>query len=111
MARETTPEKPPRSIAARVLASVALVAVIVAIVAVISSSVSDSGKGDGDRDRRPRAEQTQPTDFEGDVYVVEPGDTLTSVSAKTGISIEKLLRLNPDLDPETLGTGQTLNLR
>lgn len=93
------------------LAPLALVAVAVAIAAVVSSSITDSGKGDRDRDRQPRAEQTQPTDFEGDVYVVEPGDTLTSISAKTGVSIEKLLRLNPDLDPETLGTGQTLNLR
>lgn len=109
MAPEPTSEEPPRSIAARVLAPLALAAVVVAFAAVVSSSLS--GSEDGGRDQRPRAEREQPTKFDADVYVVEPGDTLSGIAERTGVPIRRLERLNPEIDPEALGTGQTIKLR
>jgi LysM repeat protein len=44
-------------------------------------------------------------------YVVQPGDSLTSISIKTGLSLATLERLNPRVDPNSLQTGQRLRLR
>lgn len=46
-------------------------------------------------------------------YVVKPGDTLSNISQKTGVSIETLQALNRKLrvDPNSLQTAQRLRLR
>jgi LysM repeat protein len=45
-------------------------------------------------------------------YVVKPGDTLSSISQKTGVSIQTLQALNHKLvDPNSLQTAQRLRLR
>jgi len=41
---------------------------------------------------------------------VQPGDTPTSIADRSGISTERLLELNPDVDPGALKPGQTLKL-
>ena len=45
-------------------------------------------------------------------YVVQPGDTLSSISQKTGVSVVTLEALNPKLvDPNSLQAAQRLKLR
>jgi LysM repeat protein len=44
-------------------------------------------------------------------YKVKPGDTLGSIAEKTGIPVETLQELNPNLDPQSLSTGQKIKLR
>jgi LysM repeat protein len=45
-------------------------------------------------------------------YIVKRGDTLSSISQKTGVSIQTLQALNPKLvDPNSLQTAQRLRLR
>jgi spore germination protein YaaH len=44
-------------------------------------------------------------------YVVQPGDSLTRISSKTGLTVTRLEQLNSSLDPNTLQTGQRLKLR
>jgi LysM repeat protein len=44
-------------------------------------------------------------------YAVQAGDSLTSIAAKTGISLTALEALNPHVDPNSLQTGQRLRLR
>ena len=44
-------------------------------------------------------------------YRVRPGDTLTSVAAKTGVSIVRLLHLNPKLQPTALFIGERIRLQ
>jgi LysM repeat protein len=45
-------------------------------------------------------------------YVVKPGDTLSSISQKTGVSIQTIQALNRGLlDPNSLQTAQRLRLR
>ena len=105
-----TQEKPPTSIVARVLAPLALVAVLVALIAVLSSGLSDEGKR-GDGERRQQVERKANDEPKAATYVVEPGDTVTSISEKTGVSIEAIEQLNPDLDPQTLTSGQEIKLR
>ena len=41
---------------------------------------------------------------------VQPGDTPTSIADRSGISAERLLELNPSVDPSSLKPGQTLKL-
>jgi LysM repeat protein len=43
-------------------------------------------------------------------YTVKPGDTLEGISAKTGISVDELTSLNPDVDPQALTSGSKLTL-
>jgi teichoic acid transport system ATP-binding protein len=44
-------------------------------------------------------------------YTVKSGDTLGSISQKTGIPVTTLQELNPNLDPQALSTGQKVKLR
>jgi LysM repeat protein len=44
-------------------------------------------------------------------YTVQPNDTLTSVSHKTGVPIRTLEALNPTININSLQTGQTIRLR
>ena len=41
---------------------------------------------------------------------VQPGDTPTSIADRSGISTQRLLDLNPSVDPDSLKPGQTLKL-
>jgi LysM repeat protein len=41
---------------------------------------------------------------------VQAGDTPTSIADRSGISVERLLDLNPSIDPDLLKPGQTLKL-
>ncbi len=45
------------------------------------------------------------------VYVVQPGDILSQIAAKTGVPLTTLESLNPTLDPNSLQAGQRLRLR
>jgi len=44
------------------------------------------------------------------IYVVKAGDTPSGIAEKNDISLEKLLDLNPDLDPQTMAPGQKVRL-
>jgi LysM repeat protein len=41
-------------------------------------------------------------------YVVEPGDTLSSIAARFGVSEEALIQANGVTDPDTIQAGQVL---
>ena len=43
-------------------------------------------------------------------YTVKSGDTPSGIAEKTGVSLETLQELNPDLDPSTLAPGQRIKL-
>jgi LysM repeat protein len=44
-------------------------------------------------------------------YIVRTGDTLSSISLDTGVSVDRLQQLNPDVDVQALQPGQRLKLR
>jgi spore germination protein YaaH len=54
-------------------------------------------------DAGPTAEETR-------VYTIESGDTLETVAAKSGTSVDELLRLNPGIDPHALRIGQKVRI-
>ncbi len=41
---------------------------------------------------------------------VQAGDTPTSIADRSGIDVDRLLELNPSVDPDSLKPGQTLKL-
>ena len=44
-------------------------------------------------------------------YTIKTGDTLGAIAVKTGVSVERLEELNPELDPQALVAGQRIKLR
>ena len=69
----------------------------------------DGGKGGAKSGKKDGGKQKPKTDKK--VYVIKEGDTLTAIAASTGISVERIQALNPDLDPQALISGQSLKLR
>ena len=43
-------------------------------------------------------------------YTIESGDTLETVAAKFGTTTQKLLALNPSIDPHALSIGQKIRV-
>jgi LysM repeat protein len=100
------------------LAPLALVLVAVAVAVVILNS-DVAGGGD---DNGGEATPTQATDTETATtgrpgrkqrrnYTVRPGDSFGSISERTGVSVEQLEQLNPEVDPQALVVGQRIRLR
>jgi LysM repeat protein len=44
-------------------------------------------------------------------YTVERGDTFGSISAKTGVAVSQIERLNPGVSPTALHVGQRLRVK
>ncbi len=44
-------------------------------------------------------------------YTVKAGDNLGSIAEKTGVPVERLRELNPELDPQALVSGQKIKLK
>jgi LysM repeat protein len=60
---------------------------------------------------KPRTTTTKAVPASSGRFVkVQPGDTPTSIADRSGISTERLLDLNPSVDPGALKPGQTLKI-
>ena len=114
---EETPRSP-----ARIIAPVALVIFGIAVLIVLasagggddSSSKSDNATKAEQRDlrvKKRRARAREERRSSRSVYVVRAGDTLGGIAVKTGVSVEKLQELNPNVDPQALTSGQRLKLK
>lgn len=107
------------SITARILASLALVGAVAAVLVVVSSETGGDGAtrtpaaGQGrNADATPGENGGRQNRFAGArVYEVQEGDSLTAIAEQTGVQIETIEALNPDVDPQALIPGQKLKLR
>ncbi|HEX2358318.1 MAG TPA: LysM domain-containing protein [Solirubrobacterales bacterium] len=108
------PERKPNQVA-RVLAVLGLLAAFGAVIVMVATSDgSDDGNGDdGDRDKNAKTGPTKKGEraIERGVWVVGDGDTLVSISEETGIDLDELVALNPEIDPQSLSPGQRISLR
>ena len=107
----------------RFLAPVALVAFGIALLMIVSQSNGGDGNDTpsaseqekardlGASDRKPKKKRGGDSALPTRTYTVKQGDTLGSIAAKTGIPVEKLQELNPQVDAQQLVTGQKLKLR
>jgi LysM repeat protein len=94
---------------ARILAPLALCAVIAAIVVVVqlSSTSSSAPQRSGARTTAHRVARAKPRRR---FYVVKPGDNLTVIASKSGVTVDTIQQLNPSVDPQALRAGQRLRL-
>jgi len=109
------PPRPQRT-SARLLAPVALVACALAVLIIIAGS-GGTDESNGDAAPPQTADQTdmrttttsQPR--ESSAYTIKPGDTLGGIAEETGVPVETIEILNPELDPQALIAGQKIKLR
>jgi LysM repeat protein len=99
------------SAAARIFAAFALVAAVILVVVVASSALSGSDSNEGSHRSPHHAQQQKKHRTKAKTYTVESGDTLTAIAHKTGVPVAEILALNPEVDPQILIAGQTLQLR
>jgi LysM repeat protein len=105
---------------ARFLAPLALIASVVAVLALVLGSgiVGDDSSSDsaGARDLPAATERTTTATQKQQkkiprTYTIKANDTLSGIAIRMGTTVEKLLELNPDLDPQGLVAGQKIKLR
>lgn len=121
------PERTTRS-PARYLAPLALIGfVFVFFVVVTGSAVEGDGNDGGDtagetRERERANERDGGSEDTGTTetttrrraprtYTIKAGDTLGAISEQTGVPLERLQELNPELDPQAMVAGQRIKLR
>jgi LysM repeat protein len=105
----------------RVFAPAAVVVFGLALILVIATTGSSSSGGNGSSTKLERqdlgARKTARSRRNGGgtlpqgIYIVKRNDTFGSIAGKTGIPVDKLQELNPDVDPQTLHEGEKIKLR
>jgi LysM repeat protein len=58
-----------------------------------------------------RSRTTHRVSAKAKFYVVQPNDTMSKISARTGVSLATLKLLNPNVNPDALQPQQRLRLR
>jgi hypothetical protein len=109
-------DRKPRSWTARILAPLLLVVVVGAVVIIVSGSLggddsskkSDSKATTTTSDCKPSA----PDAVKAGNYDVTADDTagLSGIADKTFIPVDELIKLNPNLDPQTLQVSNCVDL-
>lgn len=103
-----------RSTISRVVAALALAVAVVAVI-VLVGSISDGGdsasSGTTQSAKAKQKKSSKATRNKQKSYEVKAGDTLTGISEKTGVPIDRIERLNPRIDAQALQAGQELKLR
>jgi LysM repeat protein len=94
----------------RAIAVLALIAAFILVGVVVATSGGGSGSGDGGSAQKPKISKVGARAVHKGVWIVRPGDTLGSISLKTGIDVTTLQTLNPNIDPQTLLEGQRIAL-
>jgi LysM repeat protein len=109
---------------ARFVAPLALVVVTIAFLAIVAGS-GDSGSSPAStgtdsttvtqassaKTKSSTTRSSADTDVNPKSYVVRVGDNLSTIADKTGVALETLQELNPDVDPHTMTAGQKIRLR
>jgi LysM repeat protein len=121
--RSSSPARPARSQPRGTRPFIRLIVVLaigVCFIAVISTLASSGDEGGGSAEQT--SAQQDDTGSGGDsaqqenkpvrsTYRVKQGDSFASISEKTGVPIETLQELNPEIDPRALQPGQKLKLK
>jgi LysM repeat protein len=102
------------SVPARAIAAAALVCGFLVVVVIVATSLG--GGEEGGSGGRARAEKSAKNGRAGGAkpaksYVVQNGDTLTSIAHEVGVSVSRIQELNPGVDPQILVSGEKLKLR
>jgi len=76
------------------------------------SQGDDSGEGgsQGGGGSEEGGGEQQAAEGEGEAYTVQPGDNIGSIAEENDTTVEEILSLNPQADPQTLQVGDELQL-
>ncbi len=97
---------------ARALAVAALVVGFLLLAIVVAGSIGDDDDGSSRSDRSGQVKQGGGGKGKAaKAYVVQNGDTLTSIASETGVPVSRIEELNPGVDPQILVSGEKLKLR
>jgi LysM repeat protein len=108
------------SLSPRVIAPAAIVVFAIVLLIVIAASLGGGGSGADKRSAATHPSRaTRPGSERGTTgkatgrrtYVVKAGDTLAAIAEATGVPIDRMIALNPTVDPQGLVTGQRIKLR
>ena len=98
---------------ARIFAPLALVACAVAVLAIVNTNNKSGSKGSTSTPTQTSTVSTtakQGSKKTRRTYVVKNGDVLSAISIKTGVPLDTIIRLNPNVDAQSLHAGQKLKL-
>jgi LysM repeat protein len=95
---------------ARAFAVLAVVCGLLALILVIAGSLGGGGGSQGNNAQPGKASGGASRNAPA-TYVVQNGDTLTSIAHDTGVSVARIQALNPGVDPQILISGEKLRLR
>src|SRR6478672_11925842 len=100
---------------ARIFAPLALVACAVAVLAIVNTNNKSGSKGSTSTSTPTQTSTVSTTAKQGSkktrrTYVVKNGDVLSAISIRTGVPLDTIIRLNPNVDAQSLHAGQKLKL-
>jgi LysM repeat protein len=99
---------------ARLLAPLALVACAIAILVIVNGSSSSSGGSPKTSSTATGSSTTSTTTTTSAKtkrsYRVKQGDVLSQIAVKTGVPLDEIQRLNPNIDAQSLHAGQKIKL-
>jgi LysM repeat protein len=97
---------------ARAFAVIALIGGFILVIVVFSVALSGGDSEDGGGSSPAKVTQPQGGGKQAPkAYVIENGDTLIAIAHKTGVPVAQIERLNPEVDPQILISGEKLKLR
>jgi LysM repeat protein len=110
---------------ARFLAPLALIAVVVAFVTIVGGSggsgrspnpspsarTSTTSKSATTKKAAPKTTTTTAASGSNASYTVQVGDTLGGIADKTGVPLDRIQTLNPNVDPHAMTAGQKIKLK
>ena len=95
---------------ARVLAPLVLLACAAAVLLVVQKTLKDDSSPSSATTVTTTTTRTTKVSTKK-TYRVRSGDTLGAISVRVDVPVDQLLKLNPDVDPQSLRAGQRLRLR
>jgi hypothetical protein len=95
----------------RYLAPIALLGAIAAIGLVVRGGLRGNPRHPATPLVSTSTSRTTSTAQPPSFYVVQEGDSLSKIAAKTGVAMGQLEALNPNVDPNVLHVGERLRLR
>jgi LysM repeat protein len=95
---------------ARLVAPLVLLLCAAAVLLIVQRTLNEDG-GSPATTTTSTSEARTTTTRTPRTYRVRSGDTMGSIAERCDLSVDELLQLNPDVDPQTLRAGQRLRLR
>jgi LysM repeat protein len=100
-------------------AAIVVFAIVLLVIVIVSLSGGESSSSKVERVQTSKPQKqarkkprnpVQRTPSGARFYTVRSGDNLSTIAAKTGVSVDTILELNPTLDPQGLVNGQRVKL-